>query len=67
MRLASSFAAVMAFAPRARAASMNISSLSMVRAWRGLLETSRRATQDSPVGASNVVAIANGAVRLMKV
>ena len=67
MRPASSVAAVMAFAPRAREASMNISSLSRVRACSGLLETSRRAMQASPVGASKVVAIANGAVRLMKV
>ena len=46
---------------------MNISSLSRVRAWSGLFETSRRAMHASPVGASKVVAIANGAVRLMNV
>ena len=67
MRASSSGAVAMAFAPKARAASMNISSLKSVRAWSGLFETSRRAMQDSPVGPSKVVAIANGAVRLMKV
>ena len=67
MRVASSFAAAMVLAPRARAASMNISSFSNVSAWSGLLETSRRAMHDSPVGASKVVAMAKGAVRLMKV
>ena len=49
--------------PACLARSVNITSLSSVSACSGLLLRLRRAIQASPDGASNVVNIANGAVR----
>ena len=47
--------------------SMKKTSLSNVSACKGVLDVSRRAMQDSPVGASKVLNRAKGAVRLAKV
>ena len=53
--------------PSAYASSTYIWSFNSVNDCNGVLLRLRRATQFSPVGASNVVKAANGAVRLLKV